>query len=90
MTKGWALELAPHDIIVNGVALGFVRTDMAADDGLESEEFQRDYLRGRRIPLARVGTPADCAGLVLFLASEGCTWLTGDTIRQDGGLHFTF
>jgi NAD(P)-dependent dehydrogenase (short-subunit alcohol dehydrogenase family) len=90
MTKGWALELAPHGITVNGVALGFVRTGMAADDGLESEEFARDYLHRRRIPLGRVGTPEDVAQLVLFLASGQCTWLTGDTIRQDGGLHVTF
>lgn len=90
MTKGWALELAPHGIAVNGIALGFVRTDMAADDGLDSDDFQRDYIRRRRIAQGRVGVPADCAQLVLFLASENCSWLTGDTIRQDGGLHVTF
>lgn len=90
MTKGWALELAPHGIVVNAVALGFVRTAMAADDGFESEDFQRDYIRRRRIPLARVGTTDDCAQLVLFLASRECTWMTGEIIQQDGGINFTF
>lgn len=90
MTKGWALELAPHDIIVNGVALGFVRTAMADDDGLDSEDFQREYIRRRRIPLARVGSVNDCARMVLFLASEDCAWMTGETVHQDGGIHFTF
>jgi len=90
MTKGWAIELAPHGIVVNGVAFGFVRTAMAANDGLDSEEFQHDYIEKRRIPLARVGTPEDCAQLVLFLASAECTGMTGETIQQDGGLNFTF
>ena len=90
MTKGLALELAPHQIVVNGVAFGFVRTAMAADDGLDSEDFQREYIRRRRIPLARVGSSEDCARMVLFLASEDCTWMTGETIHQDGGIHFTF
>jgi NAD(P)-dependent dehydrogenase (short-subunit alcohol dehydrogenase family) len=90
MTKGWALELAPHGIVVNGVAFGFVRTGMAAGDGLDTEEFQRDYIQNRRIPLARVGTPEDCAQVVLFLASPACTGMTGETIQHDGGLDFTF
>jgi NAD(P)-dependent dehydrogenase (short-subunit alcohol dehydrogenase family) len=90
ITKALALELAPHGILVNGLALGFVRTNMAADDGLESEEFLREYIHRRRIPVGRVGNPADCANMVLFLASERCAWITGETIHQDGGMHFTF
>ena len=90
MTKGWALELGAYGIVVNGVAFGFVRTDMAAGDGLDSEEFKQTYLERGRIPLRRVGTTSDCASLILFLASDECTGLTGEIIRQDGGLSFTF
>ena len=90
LTKGLAMELAPHGIVANGIALGFVRTQMAAADPLDEEDFVKEYLGSGRIPLGRYGTPEDCANLALFLASEECTWMTGETIHLDGGMHFTF
>ncbi len=75
---------------MNGVALGFVKTHMAADDGLETAEFKKEYEERRRIPLGRPGSVADCVSTVMFLASDSCQWMTGETIHQDGGLHTTF
>jgi NAD(P)-dependent dehydrogenase (short-subunit alcohol dehydrogenase family) len=90
LTKGLAMELAPHGIIVNGIAPGFVAAPMAKQDSLEEESMKKEYLKSGRVPLGRFGTPEDCANLALFLASEDCTWMTGETIHQDGGMHFTF
>lgn len=89
-TKGLAVELAPYGIIVNGIAPGFVRTVMAGSDPLDEPEFKKEFLDSGRIPLGRYGVPEDCANLAVFLASDECTWMTGDTIFQDGGMHITF
>jgi 3-oxoacyl-[acyl-carrier protein] reductase len=90
LTKGLAMELAPHDIVVNAIAPGFVRTRLSEMDSLDAPEFRKEYLESGRIPLRRYGMPEDCARLALFLASDECTWITGETIHQDGGMHFTF
>jgi 3-oxoacyl-[acyl-carrier protein] reductase len=90
LTKGLAMELAPYGIVVNGIAPGFVRTRLSLADPLDDSEFRREYLDSGRIPLQRYGTPDDCARLALFLSSDECTWITGETIHQDGGMHFTF
>jgi 3-oxoacyl-[acyl-carrier protein] reductase len=89
-TKGLAMELAPHGIVVNAIAPGFVRTAMASTDPLDEPEFRREYIDSGRIPLGRYGEPQDCANLAVFLASDECTWITGTTIAQDGGMHITF
>lgn len=90
MTKGLAIELAPYGIVVNGIAPGFVETSMAATDPLDEPDFRKEYLDSGRIPLGRYGSPDDCANLAVFLASDLCTNITGETIIQDGGLHITF
>jgi NAD(P)-dependent dehydrogenase (short-subunit alcohol dehydrogenase family) len=90
LTKGLAMELAPHGIVVNAIAPGFVRTSMSSADSLDEPHFRKEYLESGRIPLGRYGTPDDCAKLAVFLASEECTWITGETILQDGGMHITF
>ena len=90
LTKGLAVELAPQGIIVNAIAPGFVRTAMSSTDPLDDPEFRREYLDARRIPLGRFGIPEDCARLAVFLASDECTWITGHTFVQDGGMHITF
>ena len=90
LTKGLAMELAPYGILVNGIAPGFVMTKMAKEDSLEDDDLKEEYLESGRIPLGRFGTPEDCAKLSLFLASDECTWMTGETIHQDGGMHFIF
>lgn len=93
LTRCLAVELAPHGILVNGVAPGFVETPMAVVDGVnehETPEFQAFYVGRRRIPLARPAQPEEIAEAALFLASGRCSYLTGHTIVVDGGLTATF
>jgi NAD(P)-dependent dehydrogenase (short-subunit alcohol dehydrogenase family) len=93
LTRCLAVEWAPHGILVNGVAPGFVETPMAIVDGVnehETPDFQEIYVRRRRIPLARPAQPEEIAEVVGFLASDRCTYITGHTIVVDGGLSVTF
>ncbi len=93
LTRCLAVEWAPHGILVNGVAPGFVDTAMSIVDGvneLETSDFQEFYVRRRRIPLARAAQPDEIAAAVLFLASERCSYITGQTLVVDGGLSVTF
>lgn len=94
LTKSMAVELAPHNIAVNAVAPGMMRTSMlVSEEGQELEsdaEFKATYLDGRRIPMGRIGEPAEIADTVVFLASDYCRYMTGQTLVVDGGLTSTF
>ena len=93
LTRCCAVELAPHGILVNGVAPGFVDTAMAVIDGIsehDTPEFQEFYVRRRRIPLARPAQASEIAEAVAFLASPRCSYITGHTLVVDGGLTITF
>ena len=93
LTRTLAVELAPHGILVNGVAPGFVDTAMSVANGvneLETEAFQEIYVKRRRIPLARAAQPEEIAQVILFLAGPESSYLTGETIVADGGLSITF
>ncbi|HUM02965.1 MAG TPA: 3-oxoacyl-ACP reductase family protein [Thermoanaerobaculia bacterium] len=79
-TKSLAAEVGPYGITVNAVAPGFVETEMIS---FLSREAREDFIR--RIPMQRFGTPADIAPFVSFLCSDGAAYLTGQTIRVDGG-----
>ena len=76
-----AMELAPYGITVNGVEPGLVLTP-GAEAGTTPEE--RDVM-ARFVPLKRWGTPMDIAHAMLYLASEGASYVTGQTIIVDGG-----
>ncbi|MNF29183.1 Diacetyl reductase [(S)-acetoin forming] [compost metagenome] len=76
-----ALELAPRGIRVNGVEPGMIRTP--AMDNLGDAELS-SRIAGR-VPLGRLGEPADIAGAMLFLASDVASYITGQTIVVDGG-----
>ncbi len=92
-TKSMAVELAPHNIAVNAVAPGFMRTPMSVVNGVEESDtpdFQEWYVRRRHIPMARTGLPEDDAGAFVFLASEYCRYMTGQVLVVDGGLTSTF
>jgi len=82
LTKGLAVEWAPHNVTVNAVAPAFTRTPLA-NVLLQRKEFYQDVVS--RIPMGRVGEVDDVVGAILFLASDAAAWLTGQTIAVDGG-----
>ena len=93
LTRSLAVELSPREILVNGIAPGFVRTAMSWVDGvneLETDYFQNEYVGRRRIPLARSGLPEEIAWVALFLAHPRTTYITGHVLVVDGGLSVTF
>jgi len=82
LTKALARELAPRGICVNAVAPGLIITDMTS---AMTEEQREKVLE--EIPLSRLGTPDDVAGVVLFLASDEAGYITGQVIGVNGGLY---
>ncbi|MBQ4630730.1 MAG: 3-oxoacyl-ACP reductase FabG [Clostridia bacterium] len=78
LTKSVAKELGGKNICCNAIAPGFVTTDMTKD--MDAEAFLTS------IPLKRVANPLDIANTALFLASSMSDYVTGETIRVDGGL----
>ncbi|MGE0031711.1 MAG: 3-oxoacyl-ACP reductase FabG [Steroidobacteraceae bacterium] len=81
-TRSLAREVASRGITVNVVAPGFIDTDMTKS----LSDAQRAGLAGQ-IPLGRLGTPADIAAAVCFLAGPGAAWITGETLNVNGGMH---
>jgi len=83
MTKGWAKEFARKgaQVRVNCVAPGFIATPMT----IELPEKVIDYMKSKT-PLGRMGEPQDIADGVLFLASDNSRFITGQTLKIDGGL----
>ena len=84
LTKSMAIELAPHGIQVNAIAPGWFETDMTAAVRSEEMKAMNDEII-LRTPAARWGQPEECAGPAIFLASEASDFVTGETIRVDGG-----
>ena len=83
LTRVLALELAPHGITVNSVSPGLIQVPQQAPLTPARREYREAFLRG--IPLNRFGHPEEVARAVLFLAEDGSEYITGDTIRVDGG-----
>lgn len=82
LTKTLAIELADHNIRVNCVAPGLIRTTLALEGGSD-EMFLEEYLQ--KIPLGRQGTPEEVANVFAFLASDEASFVTGETVVIDGG-----
>jgi NAD(P)-dependent dehydrogenase (short-subunit alcohol dehydrogenase family) len=81
LTRSMALELGPHDITVNAVAPGWIRTAM-------TEPFLTDeLLSGRQVvnPVGRIGEPADIARAVTWLVDPSSSFVTGTVVVVDGG-----
>jgi len=93
LTRCTALELSEHGIRVNGVAPGFIETELSIVGGvneLETDWFKQYYVEQRRIPLARAGQVDEVASVIVFLASQEASYIQGVIIPVDGGLSTTF
>ena len=82
LTKTLAREYASRGVTVNAVAPGFIETDMTAE---LPEKVKQDAIA--QTPLGRMGSPADVAAAVLYLASDEAGFVTGHVIRVNGGMH---
>lgn len=82
MTEALAVELAPYNIRVNAVSPGMIDTPMI--DQVKQDKNQMEGIMAR-IPMHRVGKPEEVSNLVLFLASDQSSYMTGSTVVIDGG-----
>ena len=82
ITKSAAKELSSRGITVNAVAPGYVDTDMTK---VLSDNIRNEILKN--IPLQRMGNVEDISNCVAFLASEDASYITGQVISVDGGMH---
>jgi NAD(P)-dependent dehydrogenase (short-subunit alcohol dehydrogenase family) len=82
MTETLAIELGPHNIRVNAIAPGAIETPMI--DPVKQDPKAMEGILAR-VPLHRVGKPEEVSNLVLFLASDESSYMTGSTVVVDGG-----
>lgn len=82
LSKSLALEVGSRDITVNTVAPGFISTDMT--NALTDEQREAIF---QRIPMQKLGTVDDIAAAVIFLASPGAGYITGQTLHVNGGMY---
>lgn len=83
LVKGLARDCAPDNILVNAVAPGFIETTFHTRKMQKTaEELRR---RAQLVPMKRAGTTAELAGTLLFLLSDGATYITGQTLTIAGG-----
>ncbi len=81
-TRALAVELGSRNVTVNAVAPGFIETDMS--EAVRNKA--GDFIQKKLIPARRLGKPEDIAAVVVFLASPGAAYITGQVITVDGGL----
>lgn len=79
LTKAMAVEFAPHRIRVNSVSPGYILTELV--EPLVEYHVQWEP----KIPMGRLGTPEELAGLYLYLASDASSYMTGSDLVIDGG-----
>jgi gluconate 5-dehydrogenase len=82
LTRALAVEAAPYNVQVNGIAPGFFKTEMNAPL-IANEEFSAWV--GKRTPAGRWGDPPEIAGAAVFLASPAANYVTGHLLYVDGG-----
>ncbi|MCC5873848.1 MAG: SDR family oxidoreductase [Gammaproteobacteria bacterium] len=90
LTKVLANEGAPHNVLVNALLIGLIKSEQVkrwwqASDGNHSLE-EHTAMMGKRLPMGRMGEAEECANLACFLASEQGSYVTGCAINMDGGL----
>lgn len=90
LTKVLANEGAPHNVLVNAVLVGLIQTDQwvrgHAEDGKGRSYEEYIGEMAKRVPLGRVGTAEEFANMMLFLASDAGSFVTGTAINVDGGM----
>lgn len=88
--ESFALDVSSYGIRINNVAPGAIQIRETQDEIIEiMKDPQQIYFwddLGKRVPLGRIGKPSDIADAVVFLASEYASYITGITLRVDGGL----
>lgn len=82
MTEALAVEMAPYNIRVNAISPGAIETPMM--DSIKSDPKSLEGILAR-VPLRRVGQPQEISNMVLFLASDEASYMTGATVVIDGG-----
>ena len=81
-TKALAREVACRNVTVNAIAPGYIETDMTRELPKGATEALHEA-----IPMKRIGQPSDVAAAVLYLASEGASYVTGQVLQVNGGLY---
>src|SRR5690242_7680928 len=84
LTKSMAIELAQHNIQVNAIAPGWIETDMTAPVRTMAMKSMNDEILART-PAGRWGQAEEVAGTAIYLAAQASDFVTGETIRVDGG-----
>lgn len=86
LTRCAALELAPKGVRVNAVNPGVVATNLHKRGGMSEQNYETFIANAKNThPLGRPGTPVEIAELIMYLASEKASWITGATYEIDGG-----
>jgi 3-oxoacyl-[acyl-carrier protein] reductase len=80
-TKALAKELAPHGVRVNAVSPGVIDTPF--HEMFSTPEMLQNFVKA--IPIGRVGTAAECATVIAFLASDAASYIVGESIEVNGG-----
>ena len=90
LTRCAALEMAPFGVRVNCVNPGVTITNLHRRGGMDETQYAAFLQRSKEThPLGRPGQPEEVAAMIVFLASEEASWMTGETIPVDGGRHLT-
>ena len=90
LTKVLAGEGAPHNVLVNALMIGSIKSDQIrraydrSDKSVGFEEFMTNA--GKSLPMGRMGEAEECANVALFLVSGAASYLTGCAINMDGGV----
>ncbi|HWD21574.1 MAG TPA: SDR family NAD(P)-dependent oxidoreductase [Burkholderiales bacterium] len=88
LTKTLALELGSHNITVNAIAPGFIKTERIAQASWGHDNPQAEKAFVQSLPLRRAGRPDDIAGVVAMLCSEAGGYVSGATLDVNGGWYF--
>ncbi len=92
LTKVLSHEGAPHNVLVNALLVGLIRSEQivgvhkAAKTAQPLEEFIGEHVRQARVPMGRIGEAEEFANIACFMASDAASYVTGTAINVDGGM----